>query len=287
MPGIPLLYWGEEQAFYILDSTAANYVFGRQAMSSTPAWQIHGCYKLGSSQYFEFPVNSSTVGCEDEHVSLDHRDPSHPIRNIIKSMYSLRENFPVLNDGAFLQSLSNQTRQVFLPGSNGTVTETGMWSVLRDEYPHGLQSLSAGPGGNQSVWLVYQNDVKTTYKFNCASKDKSFNTTALLAPFSKGKVRNLLAPYETLELVEGAVVLGIDGNSDFNGCLEELTLDAFAFKAYVPLAKWIGPPPMVWRSSFSNPTCSNSNQLTRSLHSRPGTMPGYSPQMQMEQTRLT
>ena len=34
LPGIPMLEWGEEQAFYVLDNTANNYVFGRQAMSS-------------------------------------------------------------------------------------------------------------------------------------------------------------------------------------------------------------------------------------------------------------
>lgn len=28
MPGIPALLWGEEQAFYVLESTNANYVFG-------------------------------------------------------------------------------------------------------------------------------------------------------------------------------------------------------------------------------------------------------------------
>lgn len=45
MPGIPLVSWGEEQAFYTLDNTASNYVYGRQAMSSARAWQMHGCYK--------------------------------------------------------------------------------------------------------------------------------------------------------------------------------------------------------------------------------------------------
>lgn len=29
LPGIPCLAWGEEQAFYVLESTAANYVFGK------------------------------------------------------------------------------------------------------------------------------------------------------------------------------------------------------------------------------------------------------------------
>lgn len=84
MPGIPLLLWGEEQDFYILDSTAANYVFGRQAMSSAIAWQSHGCYNLGVSQYFDFPIDAAAKGCQDDLASLDHRDPSHPIRTIIK-----------------------------------------------------------------------------------------------------------------------------------------------------------------------------------------------------------
>lgn len=32
MPGIPLMLWGEEQSFYVFDSTNANYIFGRQPM---------------------------------------------------------------------------------------------------------------------------------------------------------------------------------------------------------------------------------------------------------------
>lgn len=99
MPGIPLLTWGEEQAFYVLDNTADNYIFGRQPISSSAAWQTHGCYKLGSVQYYQMPLDSALRGCEDERVSWDHRDPAHPVRNIIKSMYSMREAYPVLNDG--------------------------------------------------------------------------------------------------------------------------------------------------------------------------------------------
>lgn len=33
-PGIPTLEWGEEQAFYVLDSTASNYVFGKFSCSN-------------------------------------------------------------------------------------------------------------------------------------------------------------------------------------------------------------------------------------------------------------
>src|SRR4051812_38238041 len=48
LPGIPLVYYGEEQAFYVLDSTAENYVYGRQAMSAAQAWKLHGCYRKGT-----------------------------------------------------------------------------------------------------------------------------------------------------------------------------------------------------------------------------------------------
>lgn len=61
LPGIPMLEWGEEQAFYVLDNTANNYVFGRQSMSSATAWQDHGCYTVGNAKIapvghlFRFP----------------------------------------------------------------------------------------------------------------------------------------------------------------------------------------------------------------------------------------
>ena len=240
MPGIPLLLWGEEQAFYILDSTADNYIFGRQAMSATPAWQDHGCYGLGSSQYYNFPVNAALNGCTDDAASLDHRDPSHPVRNIVKSMYQTRQDYPVLNDGYLLQSLSNQIREIFLPGSNSTPTELGMWSVRRGLDPN-IQKLD-GANGNPSIWLVYQNeDHEIDYSFNCSSND-----TALIAPFAEGTtVKNILAPYDELDLGAGPKKLGIDGSEKVNGCLAGLKLDAYAFKAYVPKDSWVAPSPMI------------------------------------------
>lgn len=219
MPGIPLLLWGEEQAFYVLDSTAANYLFGRQPMSSNTAWQAHGCYTLDSEQYYQWPADSVLKGCKDNSVSLDHRDPTHPVRNIIKSMYSLREAYPVLSDGFNLQSLSKQTHDVSLPGSNGTATETGMWSVVRNQ----LEAVQQLGSGNQSVWLVYQNeDHGVSYDFDC-----SRNETALFAPFSGGTVvKNLISPYEEIELQDGpGKKLFIDKSEEANGCLSKLTLD--------------------------------------------------------------
>lgn len=94
LPGVPALFWGEEQSFYLLDNTADNYLYGRQPMSSNRGWQLHGCYKVGSSSYVDFPVGPAGEGCSDDQVSLDHKDPSHPVRNIVKRMYELRRQYP-------------------------------------------------------------------------------------------------------------------------------------------------------------------------------------------------
>ncbi|EEH18163.2 hypothetical protein PABG_00726 [Paracoccidioides brasiliensis Pb03] len=239
LPGIPLLLWGEEQALYVLDNTARNYIFGRQAMSPATAWQTHGCYVLGSEQYFQWPIESGKNGCHDDTVGYDHRDPSHPVRNILKTMYQMREHFATLNDGWFVQHLSNQTWQVFLPGSNNTPTETGMWSIHRSRF-EGVQDF--GPMGNQPVWLVYQNFNETRrYRFDCSNND-----TALVSSFDAGTVvKNLFYPYEELTLIPGPKKLGFEGSDEFNGCVESLELKPWDFKAYVPVDRFIRPRPMV------------------------------------------
>ncbi|MCJ1312940.1 Cell wall alpha-1,3-glucan synthase ags1 [Agyrium rufum] len=249
MPGIPLLLWGDEQAFYVLDNTASNYVFGRQAMTSNTAWQTHGCYSLNATAFTDFPLDTARQGCNDTLVGYDHRDPSHPIRNIIKSMYQMRNNYPALNDGWSLQQLSNQTHEIYYRGSGDVPTETGVWSVLRSRW-EGLQDLSnEGGKGNQSVWLVYHNENQTVdYTFNCSDPSPSNVTTAFLAPFSTNvTVKNLFAPWDELSLIDGAIALGLEGSSDINGCLPNLTLTAYEFRAYVPAEQWVGPQPMLTR----------------------------------------
>ncbi|QSZ37320.1 hypothetical protein DSL72_009418 [Monilinia vaccinii-corymbosi] len=242
MPGLPLLLWGEEQAFYVLDNTADNYIFGRQAMSPSQAWLTHGCYFLGSGTFYNFPADASTRGCNDEWNSRDHRDPAHPIRNIIKHMFHLRRDYPVLDEGWFLKQLSNQTRLIQLPGSNGTATETGMWSVLRSQYD-GVQDLSkAGGKANESVWMLYHNQYDTIeYTFDCSN-----NESALVAPFIEGvTVKNLFHPYDEVTLKAGPFQLYFANQTGFNGCLDSLTLVPYEFKAYVPKNSWVGPPPMI------------------------------------------
>ncbi|KAF2667663.1 alpha-1,3-glucan synthase [Microthyrium microscopicum] len=244
MPGVPMLTWGEEQAFYVLDSTASNYLYGRQPMSSSSAWQVHGCYALGSTQYYQMPWEDARHGCLDDNVSLDHRDSSHPVRNIIKHMHYLRLQFPVLNDGWYLQDLSKQTEMRQYPGSGTVKTETGLWSVLRGELTVAQNLQVAGAAGNQSVWLVYHNDNDTiTYQFDCTDKNK-----ALVSAFASGTtVKNLFYPHEELTLVDSPVtVTAIDSKSK-NGCLNQLKMTGYEYKAYVPKDQWVGPPPMITR----------------------------------------
>ena len=64
MPGIPLVFYGEEQELYTLDSTADNYIFGRQAFTPTQAWKNHGCHAGDSEQYIKWPIDSSRRACE-------------------------------------------------------------------------------------------------------------------------------------------------------------------------------------------------------------------------------
>ena len=253
LPGIPLLLWGEEQAFYVLDNTATNYIFGRQPMNSAMAWMQHGCYSFAdpSTQYFNWPLEAAREGCNDETQMYDHRDPTHPIRNILRHMYYLRENYPVLNDGMFLQQLSNQTNDTILPGSSDVPTESGLWSVLRSQFP-GVQDLSTEGGqGDAAIWLLYSNRNETIdYTFDCANNDTNLNTTALLAPFaSETTVKNLFHPFDELTLETSVKKLGINGSSEFNGCAASLKMPPFGFKAFVPVDRWVGPKPMLTKFS--------------------------------------
>lgn len=260
MPGIPLLLWGEEQAYYVLDNTASNYMFGRQPIAGGPAWQAHGCYSLPATLYFDMPLEASLTGCEDESVSYDHRDPSHPVRNIIKHMYHLRTNYPVLVDGFYLDELSKQTEDIYLPGSSGTATETGLWSIMRNQFL-GIQDL----GDATPIWLLYHNRNATyTYGFDCTDND-----TALIAPFDSGTtVKNLFFPHQEITLEASPKKLGINGSTKYNGCYPNVTFDMFEYHAYVPIDDWVPPPALITNFSpghdhrFLSSEASNTVNIT-------------------------
>jgi len=167
-------------------------------MSSAQAWGMHGCYNpaIGNLKYYEWPIEAGLHGCQDDWVNLDHRDPSHPVRNFIKSTHEMRENYPVFQDGFSLQLLSNQTHQVFLPGSNNTSTETGLWSIERAGF------LAIQKNLTQIAWLVYTNENRTTNNtFDCSNE-----ANALLAPFSAGStVKNTYSPYDEYTLEKSSI----------------------------------------------------------------------------------
>jgi len=203
-------------------------------MSSSLAWQLHGCYTVGSTEPLVF--DTALRGCKDEYVSLDHRDPAHPVRGIIGRMLEMREQFPVLNDGYYLQQLSNLTHQVFLPESQGTATETGIWSVYRSAWP-GVQSLT----DDQGVWLIYTNENRSiSYESDCNGTD------SLLAPFVAGTtVRNLFSPYEEYILGGSNTPVSLDGQDQVNGCLSKLDMPAWGFKALVPIEAFAAAHPIL------------------------------------------
>ena len=240
LPGMPILWGGEEQSLFALDSTAANYIFGRQPLTSAPGWQLHACYSLGTTQYNDWPVEAALTGCDDETVGYDHRDPSHPVRNVIKSMFHMRDSYRALVDGFLLQPLSKQTEKVKLPGSFGRDSEFGLWSVARG-FQHETQAdLGAS---NTFVWLVYQNrNTTTAYEFDCSGD------TALISPFPEGsRLKNLFHPYDELTLEGSQKKLGFDLSDTWNGCYPKMTMEPFEFRAYVRVEDFVEPPPMITR----------------------------------------
>ncbi|KAL8701695.1 MAG: hypothetical protein Q9224_000388, partial [Gallowayella concinna] len=255
IPGIPMILYGEEQGSYILENQANDYVFGRTPMASQRAWQLHGCYNLSETVYVDIPFNSSGYGCYDESVSLDHRDPSHPIRNVLSRMYELRRQYPTLNDGYNLITLSNQTYNIYLPGSEGIPSPHGLWSVYRGR-TEGVQDFTNIGQGNQGVWFVYHNENKTVdYQFDCKSINRS---EVLLAAFDTGTVvKNLFYPYEEFTLEPSTFSYGeigeffdlesLEGSTELNGCLPTLSMAPWEYKAFVPKAKWLTPAPTITR----------------------------------------
>ncbi|KAL8997767.1 MAG: hypothetical protein Q9169_003016 [Polycauliona sp. 2 TL-2023] len=187
----------------------------------------------------------SAYGCHDDSVSLDHRDPSHPMRNVLKRIFEMRRQYPTLNDGYNLITLSNKTYDIYLPGSEGLASETGLWSVYRGR-TEGIQDLAGTGQGNQGVWLLFSNENQTVdYEFDCASSNRS---EVLVSAFPAGTVvKNLFYPYQELTLEASKFTYGLEQSKEPNGCLSTLSMAPWDYKAFVPLAKWLTPAPTITR----------------------------------------
>ncbi|KAH9842609.1 glycoside hydrolase family 13 and glycosyltransferase family 5 protein [Rhodofomes roseus] len=242
MPGVPLLFYGEEQNFYLFDNTANNYLYGRQAMFSNTAWKRHGCYRLGSSQYYYLPMGRSLIGCKDDWNALDHFDPTADTRRLFAHYLHLRTKYDALQDGWDLTTLRNWTYSIERPGSNGTSTEMGLWSVSR-----GLLENYQPTAGNttQKVWMFYTNQNATTsWEFGCTTDQY------IKSPYQSGNtVRNLFYPYETVQLTDSGESYYNNSQAPWFGCFPSITLPPFGFKAYVLEADWVSPPPALTKFS--------------------------------------
>lgn len=235
LPGAPLVYYGEEQALYVLDGTASNYVYGRQAFAPSPAWKNHGCFNLTIDQYIGWPVEKGRQGCNDPKVAYDHRDPSAHLRNTFRHMFRLREELPVLKEGWLVKKLANQTYPKLLNGST-KATEFGIWSVVRDRHPSLQPDMAAQP-----VWLVYHNQGKRVeYEFDCNGKNP------FIAPFNAGtQVKNLFSDDDPITLGASNVQNEFTTGGKTAGCISKITMEPYEFRAYVEPGRWVKPHPMI------------------------------------------
>ena len=209
----------------------------RQAMFSNKAWQRHGCYSLGSDQYFNMPLGKSMIGCQDDWNSLDHFDPTTDSRRIFSHFLALRKQFSSLQDGFNLVQRGNWTYYISRPGSNNTQTEMGLWSVSRAP----LDDVQTLTGNKDQIWLLYSNENQTkTWTYDCKG------SLWISSPYESGQVvRNLFYPYETYTLAESGSAVNNDSKAPWFGCMSSITMDPFGFKALIPIDEWVPQPPML------------------------------------------
>lgn len=202
-------------------------------MMGNKAWQRHGCYHMGSEQYYNFPAQRSSVGCHDDWNSLDHFDPTTDSYRLFKHFLHLRTHFPILQDGFGLGGLNKWTYNIQLPGSNKTETEMGLWTSER--FAITSQQLGGAPN---VMFMIMNENVTTTYNGNCNSASP-MNTSWV----SGTTLRNLIYPFDRFDTVPTRSNMG-DG---FRGCIEEVIMPPFGFKALVPISQWVGPLPQITR----------------------------------------
>jgi len=222
----------------LYDTTASNYLYGRQAMFSNKAWQRHGCYRLGSDQYFNIPLQKSLLGCMDDWNSLDHFDPTADSRRVTAHLLYLRSQFSSLQDGFGLVLTGNWTVEEFLTGSNGTETDVGLRAISRGPVG-GIQNLNGS-----LVFMLFSTMNQTThYDYDCASP------SWVSAPFAAGTtLRNLVSPFENVTLQASLSHLN-DSKNSTQGCLRGFTMAPFGYKIFVDASVWIPPRPALTKFS--------------------------------------
>ena len=207
-------------------------------MTSNRAWLRHGCYQLGSQQYFNMPLEKSLLGCQDEWNALDHFDPTSNSRLLFAQFNRLRTVYGSLQDGFNLVQRGNWTYYITRPGSNGTQTEMGLWSVSRSAITN---YQTVGGAVTDQVWMLFTNENSTqTYTFDCKG------SLWISSPYVSGTtVQNLLPPYESYNLTDSLSSFNNDSQPPYFGCLPSVTMDSYSFKALVPVGEWTAPLPAI------------------------------------------
>jgi hypothetical protein len=186
-------------------------------------------------------------------------------RRLFKQFFDLRASYPVLNDGFSLVQHGNWTHEDFLPFSNGSVTERGLWSVSRSGFS--TQNFTF----NDTVWFVYTNENTTiTHSGDCTT------STGIRGPYrSDTAVRNLLYPFESYTLGASNQAFFFDDKEPYFGCIESITMQPYDFKVLVPTDVWEAPAPALTKATpghdarievtddTSNPTASTSRSSSR------------------------
>lgn len=212
-------------------------------MPANRVWQRHGCYKLGSEQFYNYPLQKGLTGCQDDSQSLDHFDPTAESRRLFKQFNYLRTQYAALTDGLDLVQRGNWTHFETLSGSNGTQTELGLWTASRAGIPD-AQTLT-GSNYTDQVWILYTNENTTVpYTFDCSSEEW------ISTPYQSGTViKNLFSPFESYTLEASASPYYDDGQAPYVGCLNSITMDPLSFKLFVPEDNWVAVPPMLTKFS--------------------------------------
>ena len=230
-------------------------------MISNKAWQSHGCYRLGSNQYFDIPLEKSLFGCYDDWNSLDHFDPTTDSRLLFSQFNYLRTVYGSLQDGFSLVQRGNWTYWIQRPGSNNIGTEMGLWSVSRAPIP---DFQTVGGRFQDQVWMLYTNEnTMKTYNFDCKGSNW------ISSPYVSGTVvKNVFAPYEEYTLQDSLSPYFNDGQAPYYGCLDNVSMDPLGFKLLVPVAQWVPPLPMITKFTpghdarlLSTPGSQNSSSV--------------------------
>lgn len=248
LPGVPLLYQGEEQDQKLLDNTASNYIFGRQPMFSTVAWQTHGCYAVGTSQYTaNMSFAPAAKACHDDLTSLDYFNPASPGRAMLKQLHHLRAQYRTIQEAFAIQVNGNYSlKNVTL--DNGQHWLQGLWSTVR--FPDRLSQDFGSAEGNQTIWYLYNNKPypQNYSEWQCSQDKVDWNVPYpnLLAPYDDTTtIRNLLPPYEERVLATSKVSYYNNGKAPHYGCLDSVNMEPFSLKVYVDKKYWKPPIPTV------------------------------------------